>query len=73
MGLCKCERYGSVIIRPCLTHGVLHSVYTIHGGKDLPEEELPHLAGHKNSRPVRIGNGAVDHIQLVSPPVCHID
>ncbi|KAJ9111737.1 hypothetical protein QFC19_001098 [Naganishia cerealis] len=44
--------------------GSLQIVYTIHGGKDLPEEELPHLAGHKNSKPVRIGNGAVDHLQL---------
>ncbi|KAI5453257.1 hypothetical protein NCC49_006280 [Naganishia albida] len=44
--------------------GSLQIVYTIHGGKDLPEEELPHLTGHKNSRPVRIGNGAVDHLQL---------
>jgi len=41
-------------------------VYTIHGGKDLAEEQLDHLAGHKNSKPVRIGNGAVDHLQLVS-------
>ena len=46
--------------------GSLQIVYTIHGGKDLPEEELTHLSGHKNSRPVRIGNGAVDHLQLVS-------
>ncbi|KAJ9121770.1 hypothetical protein QFC22_002392 [Naganishia vaughanmartiniae] len=44
--------------------GSLQIVYTIHGGKDLPEEELSHLAGHKDSRPVRIGNGAVDHLQL---------
>lgn len=39
-------------------------VYTIHGGKDLEEIELTHLAGHKGSTPVRIGNGAADHIQL---------
>lgn len=32
--------------------------------QDLPEIELTHLAGHKGSRPVRIGNGAVEHIQL---------
>lgn len=44
--------------------GSLQILYTIHGGKDAPEEELDHLAGHKGSRPVRIGNGAVDHIQL---------
>lgn len=36
------------------------------GGKDLEEIELLHLDGHKGSRPVRIGNGAADHIQLVS-------
>jgi GH15 family glucan-1,4-alpha-glucosidase len=41
-------------------------VYTIHGGKELDEVELEHLAGHKGSKPVRIGNGAVDHLQLVS-------
>ena len=27
--------------------------------------ELTHLDGHKGSKPVRIGNGAIDHIQLV--------
>lgn len=42
------------------------SVYTIHGGKDLEEMTLDHLAGHKNSKPVRIGNGAADHLQLVN-------
>jgi len=40
-------------------------VYTIHGGKDLEEKTLDHLAGHKDSKPVRIGNGAADHKQLV--------
>ncbi|PIL34777.1 hypothetical protein GSI_02564 [Ganoderma sinense ZZ0214-1] len=38
--------------------------YTIHGDKDFPEEELWHLDGHKGSKPVRIGNGAIDHVQL---------
>jgi len=42
----------------------LQIMYTIHGGKDLEEVELPHLDGHKGSRPVRIGNGAANHIQL---------
>jgi hypothetical protein len=54
---------------------VTFSVYTIHGSKDLEEKTLDHLAGHKNSKPVRIGNGAADHIQLVSlppiPPIKH--
>lgn len=40
-------------------------MYTIHGGKDLEEKTLDHLAGHKDSKPVRIGNGAADHKQLV--------
>ncbi|OWZ60879.1 hypothetical protein AYX14_06858 [Cryptococcus neoformans] len=44
--------------------GSLQIVYTIHGGKDLEEIELSHLAGHKGSKPVRIGNGAADHLQL---------
>ena len=35
------------------------------GGSELEEIELPHLDGHKKSRPVRIGNGAATHIQLV--------
>lgn len=35
------------------------------GEKIFPEKELTHLDGHKGSKPVRIGNGAIDHIQLV--------
>ncbi|KAM0787591.1 hypothetical protein ACM66B_003660 [Microbotryomycetes sp. NB124-2] len=44
--------------------GGLQIMYTIHGGKDIPELELPHLDGHKGQKPVRIGNGAADHLQL---------
>ncbi|KAG6887678.1 hypothetical protein C0995_013593 [Termitomyces sp. Mi166 len=44
--------------------GSLQIMYTIHGGKDLEEVELTHLDGHKGSKPVRIGNGAADHVQL---------
>ncbi len=36
------------------------------GEKNIPEIELTHLDGHKGSKPVRIGNGAADHKQLVS-------
>lgn len=38
--------------------------YTIHGTKEIPELELTHLDGHKGQKPVRIGNGAADHLQL---------
>lgn len=35
-------------------------VYGIHGNTDMEETILEHLNGYKNSRPVRIGNKAVD-------------
>ncbi len=38
-------------------------MYTVDGGRHLPETELDHLAGYAGSRPVRIGNGAVDQRQ----------
>ncbi|MDO5629748.1 MAG: glycoside hydrolase family 15 protein [Mobilicoccus sp.] len=38
-------------------------MYRIDGGHDLPERELDHLPGYRDSRPVRIGNGAVDQRQ----------
>ena len=37
----------------------LQIMYTVDGGRQLPEHELPHLPGYADSRPVRIGNGAV--------------
>lgn len=33
--------------------GSLNIMYTIHGEKLFPEEELSHLDGHKGSKPVR--------------------
>ena len=39
-------------------------VYGIDGRQLLPEIELPHLEGYRGSRPVRIGNGAADQLQL---------
>lgn len=39
-------------------------MYGIDGRRSLPEIELSHLAGHRGSRPVRIGNGAVKQLQL---------
>ncbi|HBS05104.1 MAG TPA: glucoamylase [Leptospiraceae bacterium] len=42
----------------------LQIMYGIDGRRSLPEQELSHLAGHRSSRPVRIGNGAVKQLQL---------
>lgn len=44
--------------------GNLSLMYGIDGRKDLYETELNHLEGYKGSKPVRIGNGAHDQLQL---------
>ena len=44
--------------------GPLRVLYQANGGVELEEIELTHLAGYKNSRPVRIGNGANNQLQL---------
>ncbi|MDQ1662598.1 MAG: hypothetical protein QOJ68_2578, partial [Blastococcus sp.] len=38
-------------------------MYGLAGERDLPERELTSLPGYRGSRPVRIGNGAVDQYQ----------
>ncbi len=38
-------------------------MYTVEGGRYLPERELDHLPGYADSRPVRVGNGAVSQRQ----------
>jgi GH15 family glucan-1,4-alpha-glucosidase len=38
-------------------------LYAADGSRRLPEVELDHLPGYADSRPVRIGNGAVDQVQ----------
>ncbi len=42
----------------------LQIMYGISGNSTLTEETLDHLAGYKGSRPLRIGNGAYDQLQL---------
>jgi GH15 family glucan-1,4-alpha-glucosidase len=44
--------------------GSLQIMYGIDGRHVLTEETLDHLAGYKGSRPVRIGNGAYNQLQL---------
>jgi GH15 family glucan-1,4-alpha-glucosidase len=41
----------------------LQIMYGVDGGRRLPERDLDHLAGYEGSRPVRVGNGAVDQRQ----------
>src|SRR6202046_1740870 len=41
----------------------LQIMYGIDGRKDLTEQTLDHLSGWRNSRPVRVGNGAWDQHQ----------
>ena len=39
-------------------------LYGMHGERRLPEFEIEWLAGYENSRPVRVGNAAVNQLQL---------
>src|SRR5215472_17118050 len=42
----------------------LKIMYRVDGSSDLTEETLDHFEGWRNSRPVRVGNGAADQLQL---------
>jgi GH15 family glucan-1,4-alpha-glucosidase len=44
--------------------GTLQIMYGIDGRHRLDEEILDHLEGYRGSRPVRVGNGAYDQLQL---------
>ncbi len=44
--------------------GPLKIMYRVDGTSDLTEETLDHFEGWRGSRPVRIGNGAADQLQL---------
>ncbi|HEX9889477.1 MAG TPA: glycoside hydrolase family 15 protein, partial [Nitriliruptorales bacterium] len=42
----------------------LRPLYRVTGEENLTEFELGHLSGYRDSRPVRIGNGAANQLQL---------
>jgi GH15 family glucan-1,4-alpha-glucosidase len=44
--------------------GPLKIMYRVDGSSDLVEESLDHFEGYMGSKPVRIGNGAADQLQL---------
>jgi GH15 family glucan-1,4-alpha-glucosidase len=44
--------------------GPLKIMYRVDGSSDLTEETLSHFEGWRGSRPVRIGNGAANQLQL---------
>jgi GH15 family glucan-1,4-alpha-glucosidase len=47
-----------------LTRPELRVVYDVFGEHPPPERELPQLRGHAGSHPVRIGNAAIEQVQL---------
>jgi GH15 family glucan-1,4-alpha-glucosidase len=51
--------HASRITQPCL-----QILYKVDGSTRTDERELAELAGYRNSRPVRIGNGAAHQVQL---------
>jgi GH15 family glucan-1,4-alpha-glucosidase len=51
-------------VRQLRDEGDLQIMFGVGGERDLSERELPHLNGWRDSRPVRIGNGAWNQRQL---------
>ena len=44
--------------------GYLQIMYGVDGRRDITERQLDHLSGYSGSRPVRVGNGAVNQLQM---------
>jgi GH15 family glucan-1,4-alpha-glucosidase len=47
-----------------LTQPRLQILYRVDGSPNAPEEDLGNLAGYRGSKPVRVGNGAANQVQL---------
>ncbi|ESR24621.1 Glucoamylase [Lutibaculum baratangense AMV1] len=61
----EAKQFFQFLQRSCRgTHPDIQLMYGIDGRSDLPEHELPHLAGYRDSRPVRVGNEASAQLQL---------
>ncbi|HEX6141378.1 MAG TPA: glycoside hydrolase family 15 protein [Geminicoccaceae bacterium] len=63
----EAERFMHFVVKLCREanpDGSLQIMYGIDGRKQLTEETLDHLDGYMGSKPVRIGNGAYDQLQL---------
>ena len=63
----EAEAYMQFLAKLCKTPGPdggIQIMYGIDGRKTLTEESLDHLDGYMSSKPVRIGNGAYDQLQL---------
>lgn len=59
----EADRFIEWIKKQC-TKQKLQLLYAVDGAKELTEVELKHLEGYKGSKPVRIGNGAYDQLQI---------
>jgi GH15 family glucan-1,4-alpha-glucosidase len=61
----EARRFGDWVLRTTAGRPAqLQIMYGIGGERLLTEAELPHLSGYRDSRPVRIGNGAWDQLQV---------
>ena len=59
------DRYINWLLEQCQLHQRrTRIVYGIAPESSLKEYTLDHLSGYENSRPVRVGNAAADHLQM---------